>query len=118
MSSGFGGEQGSPAVLGGEYTGREAEDVPQQVYISSQRLGPGAEEVNLELRPMQDGRLALLAYSSLDLLIAGCGEHQPWIAVPVNRVHDCQQQSGADVVLWDLELPEEMRHAPEEEIRG
>lgn len=65
MSSGFEDEPGSPAVLGGEYTGREDGEGSEQVYIPSQRLEAGADEVNLELRPMQDGRLALLAASKI-----------------------------------------------------
>ncbi|QGK69062.1 hypothetical protein GIY23_05485 [Allosaccharopolyspora coralli] len=105
----------APAVLGSEFIGYENDETPSDVYVPSQRLQPGASEIELELRPTEAGGLALLAYSSLELLVGGCGEQQPWISTPRERISDLQRQSGADTILWDIELPHEMRHGSEEE---
>lgn len=79
-------------------------------YVPSQRGSLSDEQVALELRHTVDGRLAMLAYSSLDFLVAGCGEAQPWVAVPAERVTELQRLSGAETVLWDVALfPDQRR---------
>lgn len=80
-------------------------------YVPSQRLRPEDVEATLELRRTVDGALAVLAFSSLDLLVAGCGASQPWVAVPMDRVEDLVGLAGADEVLWDVELTPAQRHA-------
>ena len=51
----------------------------------------------------------MLAYSALDFLVAGCGEAQPWVAVPTERVTELQRLSGAETVLWDVALLPDQR---------
>lgn len=82
-------------------------------FVPSQRRYPGEEEVTLELRRTEEGQLAVLAFSSLGVLVAGCGEAQPWVAVPTERLDDLVRLSGADVVLWNVGLDEEQRHDEE-----
>lgn len=77
----------------------------RQSYVAPQRLRPEDVEAVLELRRTVDGGLGLLAYTSLDLLVAGCGPAQPWVAVPVERVSEVAGLSGADTVVWDAGPP-------------
>lgn len=65
--------------------------------------------MTLELRVLTDGNTALLAYSSLESLVDGCGKGQPWIAVHGGSVEDLRQRSEADLVLWDAAVPLEQR---------
>lgn len=104
------GQPAAPAVFGSEYSGFEAEDAAQTVYLLCQRVGPHDREARVELRQDHEGRLAMLAYSSLEELVRSCGEAQPWIAVPIDRVSGVQQDTGAELVFWDTELPVEFRH--------
>lgn len=104
------GQRAAPAVFGSEYSGFEAEVAAQTVYLLSQRVGPRDREARVELRQESEGRLVMLAYSSLEELVRACGEMQPWIAVPIDRVSGVQQDTGAELVLWDTELPVELRH--------
>lgn len=67
------------------------------------------DAVELELRDTTDGNRALLAFTSLEQLVAGCGDGQPWIAVPGTNVADIKIRSGSDVVFWDAALPLEDR---------
>lgn len=104
------GQSAAPAVFGSEYSGFESEDAVQIAYVPCERVGPRDRQANIELRYDGDKRLVMLAYSSLEELVRGCGEAQPWVAVPVDRVSQVQQDTGAEIVLWDLELPNEARH--------
>ena len=107
----------APPVLGAEYAGRGVGGGSAVAYVPSQRLRPGDTEATLELRNTEDGRVAMLAYSTLERLVEGCGESQPWVAVPMDRVQNLQELSGADVTLWDVPVPDEVRHTPGEEDR-
>lgn len=102
----------APAVLAAEYEGQQAGDA---VFVPSRRVRRGDAEATLELRRTEDGQLAMLAYSSLELLVDGCGEGQPWVAVPRERVAGLLSLSEADVVLWDVALSPEQRHPADEE---
>ncbi|MGH3771069.1 MAG: hypothetical protein ACRDRW_06700 [Pseudonocardiaceae bacterium] len=48
------------------------------VYIPAQTVTEGANRAELELRRRRDGGTALLAYTSLELLVAGCGRVTIW----------------------------------------
>lgn len=81
-------------------------------YVPSMRLRSDDVEATLELRRTIDGALGVLAYSSLELLVAGCGPAQPWVAVPTGRVAELVGLAGAEVVVWDAEIPPVARHVP------
>lgn len=65
----------------------------------------------LELRPLADGRLALLAYTSRDSLLTGCGHRQPGVEVLARSLDEIAGTSGCDVVLVDGELPDHARRS-------
>ncbi|HEU0090156.1 MAG TPA: SAV_915 family protein [Pseudonocardiaceae bacterium] len=81
------------------------------VFVPSQPFRPGDAEVKLELQPMPGGRLALMAYSTRDLLDWGCGPYQPWVAVPAGLLDDARQQAGAHTIVLDTPLPVRLRHS-------
>lgn len=108
----------APSVLGAEYAGAEEGDGDNTVFIATQRVGPQDAEARVELRENESGQLVMLAYSNHEQLVTGAGEAQPWIAVPTDRVWQVQQECGADVVLWDVELPPEMQHTGSDEEEG
>lgn len=80
------------------------------VYVASQPTRLGGREATLELRETAAGQCAVMVYSSLETLVAGAGERQPWIAVPAERVPDLVALSGADVALLDIVIPPSLRH--------
>ena len=123
MSTDWTGQNGSvrpvaPPVLGVEYAGGGMSERPPVAYVPSQRVRRGDTEATLELRNTEDGRVAMLAFTTLERLVAGCGESQPWVAVPGDRVDGLQRLSGADVTLWDVPVPPEVRHAAGHEEAG
>ncbi|MFD5089807.1 SAV_915 family protein [Amycolatopsis thailandensis] len=91
---------------------RVAED-PVTLIAGSTFL-PGTTDadgnVEAEIFPLEDGRVALLAFSSLNSLVSCMGRAQPWVAIkselPVERL---QMMTRADVIIWDTELPPEIR---------
>ena len=94
-------------------TPSKANGAAQGAYFPAQRFQPGDASVRFELRLFLDGRSALVAYSSLDLLVAGCGEAQPWVAVRLagaDGLAELARLCGADEALWDVNVPPESRH--------
>lgn len=72
------------------------------VYVPSERVeGMVRPDTKVELRYLEDGRLALPVFASLDKLMADCGEGQPWIAIPAEHVDLFRQVVGADLAVLD-----------------
>ncbi|WP_243791452.1 SAV_915 family protein [Saccharopolyspora gloriosae] len=110
-------EQAAPAVFRAEHIESE-EQVPETVYLPSQRATRQDEEVTLELRDTAQGDRALLAFTSLRELVDGCGDGQAWVAVRGHQIDDLRARSGADVILWDAALPvDELRTRYQEGAR-
>lgn len=84
-------------------------------FLPAQQTPDGAREVNVEIRSLQDGLTALFAYSSLPRLVDCCGPAQPWVEVAPGRVHEVQRLAAVDVVIWDAELPAELRQTVDDE---
>lgn len=83
--------------------------IPSVLYLPCQPTIPG-EPPQIELRNLEDGRLALLAYTALVRLARCCGDHQPWTLVETGSLSTLRQQVAYDVVLIDRELPIQVRH--------
>jgi hypothetical protein len=101
----------APSVIGAEHVAPldDEEDVPETAYIPCARVTRGDSDVMVELRDTTDGHRALLTFTSLQQLVDGCGDGQPWVAVKGEQIEDIKARSGADVVLWDAALPAEER---------
>ena len=79
------------------------------VFVPSEPIDARTGQARLQLRRIRDGRLAVLAYTSLDLLVAGCGESQGWVAAPVEQLEKLQSLAGFDVIALDVDLPDDWR---------
>ncbi|MEV0088467.1 SAV_915 family protein [Saccharopolyspora sp. NPDC050642] len=101
--------QVAPPVLGPEYSGQESGDGPERLHVPVQRVAADRSEAGVALRRLPDGRLALLVYSSAELLAECCGEHQSWIAIRTGDLHEVRHRCAADLVIWDAPLPAELR---------
>lgn len=78
------------------------------VYVPSERVDGGVgPDTKVQLRYLEDGLLALPLFSSLEQLIADCGEGQPWVAVPAERVEEFRHIVGADLAVLDPVMPTE-----------
>lgn len=108
-----GGRTEEPAAEhdGGEPPGRTgAERGLNTVFLPTRRVRPGDAEFTVELRTLEDGRLALLTYSSLESLVECCGAAQPWVEVETQRVEYVVATVEAEAVLVDTPLEEDVRH--------
>ena len=90
--------------------GAESE-FPPTVFVPSRRVSIGDGEVSLEFRQLADGRTAMLAFSSLERLIVGCGRSQPWVSIRADRLPELREHF--DLLLVDTELPEGLRTEPD-----
>jgi hypothetical protein len=99
------------------YVGRVTNpNLPSVVYVptGAHTAGGDPQEAHstVELRRTGDGRVALLAYSALDRLVACCGEHQPWILLQTEDLPRIHEAVPYEVIVLDADLPGELRHLP------
>jgi hypothetical protein len=80
------------------------------VYVPSKPFRPGDSEAQLELQPLTTGHRALIAYTSQQALLDGCGPKQYFVRFPSSRLQEAMRQCGADRVLIDTTLPDHLRH--------
>ncbi|KAA9152403.1 hypothetical protein FPZ12_036950 [Amycolatopsis acidicola] len=93
-------------VLGPEMI--EDEDAPTVLYLPTATPVHG-EELAFVLRDLEGGQRALLVYSSLEQLVAGCGDEQPWVGIRAEALPEFETLTEPDVVLWDAVLAPEIR---------
>lgn len=84
-------------------------DFPPVVYVPLAHRTARVEDAQLQYRLTKDGRKALLAYSALDRLHAGMGEHQPWAVFPTIQLQAFWEADRFDTVLLDIRVPVEFR---------
>lgn len=87
---------------------------PPVVYVPCSPRDPGDEELSVDLRRTREGKLALLVYSALDRLVTCCGEQQPWVVLPTANLEKIREKTGFELILLDIEIPEEFRRHGEE----
>jgi hypothetical protein len=86
---------------------------PSVIYVLCEPVREGDTKMTLELRTTRDGRSALLVYSSLERLVSCCGPYQPWTQVLSASLDRVREQTGFNLVLLDLVIPEEHRRVAE-----
>lgn len=86
--------------------------VPPVLYVPARHVG-GRDEVDLESSTLTDGRVAALAYTSLDRLVGACGAGQPWALMPSRQLMEMQAAGAFAVVALDPEVPAGLRKEPD-----
>ncbi|WP_092531534.1 SAV_915 family protein [Amycolatopsis arida] len=76
------------------------DEAPTVLYTPTAAPLRGAEAA-LVLRELADGRRAMLVFTSLDRLVDGCGDEQPWLALRAEAIEEFRYLAQADTVLWD-----------------
>lgn len=95
--------------------GADDDQAPTVLYIPTAAPLRGEDEVSLVLRELDTDQLAILVFTSREMLLRGCGNEQPWIGVKPEALHELQHLSEADVVLWDVVLDPAVRQFGEYE---
>lgn len=71
------------------------------LYLPCRRPPAGDDELHLLCPQPLPGTAVLAAWSSLDRLVAACGDAQPWVAVPTWSVTQLRDDAGAAAVVLD-----------------
>jgi hypothetical protein len=101
-------------TLLGELGEPEIDEHTAWLFVPARQvMGPG-EQVYAEMRRLTDGKLALLAYTSLPSLVEACGARQSWVSFPADWLPRLEQDCGFDTVVLNPPLPLELRTRPEE----
>lgn len=85
--------------------------VPPVLYVPARHRG-ARTEVDLELSMLTDGRVAALAYTSLDRLVDACGAGRPWALPPSDQLAELLAAGAFAVIALDAQVPAELRKGP------
>jgi hypothetical protein len=77
------------------------------VYVPCEAVDDN--EMTISVRQARDGQLALLVYTALDRLVDCCGPNQPWVLMPTGNLDEVDEHVPFDMILFDVEIPEELR---------
>lgn len=83
--------------------------VPPVLYVPVADYQPGRADLTVDFRQLPDGRVALVAYTALDRLVAGCGPEQPWVLLPTPKLDEIGRYMPYDVILLDVRIDEQGR---------
>jgi hypothetical protein len=83
--------------------------VPPVLYIPVQDFQPESDNLTIDFRKLPDGRVALLAYTALDRLTAGCGTAQPWALVSTAKLDEIDRNTPYDVIMLDVQIEEDQQ---------
>ena len=81
--------------------------VPPALYLPSTGV-PNAKGVEIELRRLRDGQMALLAYTAVDRLVKCIGPNQPWVLFLTENLDELVKAQPFDVVMLDQWIPQEL----------
>lgn len=84
--------------------------LPNALFLPTAKKPKNFGSVEIELRKTTDGKMALVAFSSVQRLVECCGPHQPWALVKSEHLGKVYQAQPYDMILLDSDLPEELRH--------
>jgi hypothetical protein len=104
--------QATPSEVASEAATNQADQAivfPPVVYVPCSPLRPDDDQLSVDLRRTRDGRLALLVYSALDRLVSCCGSQQAWTVMPATDLEKVRLDTGLELILLDLEIPEEFQ---------
>jgi len=90
--------------------------LPPKVWVPIQTPGEGATEVVLDLRETARNGLALVAFSSAETLVAGCGPGQPFVVVQAADLDRLRKVVGFACIVFDTGLPEHVQNLPLPEL--
>lgn len=93
--------------------------LPDGLLYVPTRPSDGSGRALIEMRTLPDGRLALVAFTSLAQLTRCCGARQPWLALDDRGLADVEAMTGYDLVLVDVKIPPEpVRKVEDDEWEG
>jgi hypothetical protein len=104
----WGVEDPAPSVIGAESeptsAGADTNPTAAVVFLPSRQFSPGVPVAEFILWQLDDDSLVLPMFTTLDLLVAKCGEDQPWVKLRLEGPDgsaELARACGADSVLWD-----------------
>jgi hypothetical protein len=78
----------------------------------------GRKDVGFELRQLESGEKAAIAFTSLPRLVEALGNSQPWLAMPMARLRDLMGSRGVAQVAVDPTVPSGAWRWNADDVRG
>jgi hypothetical protein len=86
-------------------------DLPSALVLPTAKKPKNFGTAEIELRRTADGKIALMAFSSVQRLVECLGPYQPWALVKSEHLPKIYQTQPYDMIVLDSDLPEELRPA-------
>ncbi len=84
--------------------------LPDALFLPTAKKPKDFTSAEIELCETGDGRMALIAFSTVRRLVECRGPHQPWALVKSENLGHVYQAQPYDLIVLDSDLPEELRH--------
>lgn len=113
-------ETSAPAVFDGADVEDSMEDVSDRlVYIPAHPgVDNGQSTVRFELRSLNDGQPAVLAFTTTERLVRQLGEAQPWLAMRMDRIQVLARMMGVETVCVDPDVTPESGRWTEADLQS
>lgn len=77
------------------------------MYVPLRDADPAATQTVVQLHVLDDGTPVVPVFTDRARLAAACGDLQPWMLIPVERLVELRPQLGFELLLVDA-TPEEV----------
>lgn len=84
--------------------------LPNALFLPTAKKPKNFGSAEIELRKTADGKMALVAFSSVQRLVECCGPHQPWALIKSEHLGNVYRAQPYDMILLDSDLPKELWH--------
>jgi hypothetical protein len=89
------------------------------VYVPAHPITSGGrQDVGFEIRELEGGEKAAVAFTSLPRLVEALGNSQPWLAMPMARLRDLMGSRGVAQVAVDPTVPAKAWRWNPDDVRG
>jgi hypothetical protein len=89
-------------------TGEQTVSDTDLVFVAAHpRVKDGRKDVAFEVRMLESGRPAGIAFTSIRFLVEALGQSQPWVAMPLGRFRQLIGAAGVGEVAVNPSVPED-----------
>jgi hypothetical protein len=89
------------------------------VYVPAHPITTGGrKDVGFELRPLESGEKAAIAFTSLPRLVQALGNSQPWVAMRMGRLRELMGTRGVAQLALDPTVPSGAWRWKPDDVRG
>jgi hypothetical protein len=87
--------------------GAEVSDTDLVFVPAHPRVKAAGSDVVFEVRVLESGKAAGIAFTSMRELVEALGEAQPWVAIPIGRFRELMGGAGVGDIVINPSVPQD-----------